>query len=133
MTRLFFFGDFLFEPAKRKLPARRGGTRQQLPQGKETPASRQSLLEGGWRKVSNELEPPLGGGSGEPCTAQLRSPRGADSSTAQAEHLPGLRAIRRRCLRFDARLLLRHCVAVGQHALRRCVVGPALGKRRQRQ
>src|SRR5206468_4764565 len=35
MKRLFFFGDFLFEPAKRKLPARRGGTRQLPPQGKK--------------------------------------------------------------------------------------------------
>src|SRR5205085_596860 len=42
MNRLFFFGDFLFEPAKRKLPARRGGTRQQRRHGKETPALRHS-------------------------------------------------------------------------------------------
>ncbi len=31
-----------------------------------------SLSEGGWRESSSELELPLGGGSGEPCTRRLR-------------------------------------------------------------
>src|SRR5262245_15102467 len=43
-----------------------------------------SLSEGGWRELSNELEPPLGGGSGELCDRSCRPQDGVDA--AKSDH-----------------------------------------------